>query len=135
MIFALTRRQATLQPLNKLLLMSPTKWYCSCTQDIPAQFRTNSTKPTGVNAVADDIRIWSEAVQVLALTVAMRKESSWTKISSNSDWKKCHYLYIGYLLTRAGSIYRYVPVYACQAIFNTQFWRHAKIKLGLKFAL
>lgn len=37
--------------------MSPTNWNRSCMQDILAQLRTNSTKPPGVKAVADDILI------------------------------------------------------------------------------
>lgn len=36
---------------------------------------------------------------------------------------------------RAVSIYRYVQVYACQAIFDTQFWRYGDIKSGLKALL
>lgn len=35
--------------------MSPTNWNRSCMQDILAQLRTNSTKPPGVKAVADDM--------------------------------------------------------------------------------
>ena len=37
--------------------------------------------------------------------------------------------------TRGESIYRYVLVYVCQAIYDTLFWQYANIRSGLKIAL